>query len=130
MHVRCVIVDDNDYFLEVAREALEREGIAVVGVATNTADALAQVGRLQPDVTLVDICLGDECGIELVDQLTGADSPHRSTVILISTYAERDFAEIIEASSAQAFLPKPDLSGSAIREILRTGGNRSPALRS
>jgi hypothetical protein len=38
-------------------------------------------------------------------------------VILISTYAERDFCELIETSPAIGFLSKPDLSAQAIREI-------------
>jgi DNA-binding NtrC family response regulator len=32
--VRCLIVDDNQPFLEEARQLLEREGIDVIGVAT------------------------------------------------------------------------------------------------
>ena len=49
----------------------------------------------------------------------------RSSVILISAYAERDFADMIVASPAVGFLPKPDISGKAIREILGVAGTGS-----
>jgi CheY-like chemotaxis protein len=40
MQIRCLIVDDNQPFLDAARLLLEREGVAVVGVATTSAEAL------------------------------------------------------------------------------------------
>jgi len=33
MPLRCLLVDDNDAFLEAARVLLEREGVQVAGVA-------------------------------------------------------------------------------------------------
>jgi CheY-like chemotaxis protein len=118
--LRCLIVDDSDHFLEVARGLLEREGIAVVGVASTSADALQRAAELRPDVTLIDIGLGEECGFDLAWQLARAGYTERSSVILISAYAEKDFADMIAASPAVAFLSKPHISGRAIREILGT----------
>src|SRR3954469_820169 len=59
VQIRCLIVDDNRPFLDAARLLLEREGIAVVGVATTTAEALRLEEELRRDVVLVDIRLGD-----------------------------------------------------------------------
>ena len=39
-------------------------------------------------------------------------------MILISTHAEEDFADMVAASPAVAFLAKSELSGSAIRAAL------------
>ena len=39
-------------------------------------------------------------------------------MILISAHAEEDYAELIAASSAVGFLPKPTLSGERIRELV------------
>ncbi|GAA4517530.1 response regulator transcription factor [Actinoallomurus oryzae] len=116
MDVRCLIVDDNERFLQVACDLLKRDGIAVVGVATCSADAFRQAERLRPDVALVDIMLGDEHGFDLANALAQAPRPPR--VILISTYVETDFAELIAASPAIGFLSKTRLSGSAIRNLL------------
>jgi DNA-binding NarL/FixJ family response regulator len=115
--LRCVIVDDNSLFLEGAADLLRREGVDVVGVASNSAAAIRLVGALQPDVTLVDIDLGGEDGFELAQQLTDI-SAESAKVILVSTHAEEDFANLIAASPAIGFVPKTRLSARAIRDTL------------
>jgi len=65
MPLRCVLVDDNEAFLETARLLLEREGLAIVGMASTIAGALRQVRALRPDLVLVDIGLGNESGFDL-----------------------------------------------------------------
>ena len=62
MPLRCLLVDDNEAFLETASLLLEREGLTVAGVASSIAEALRQAGVLRPDLILVDIGLGDESG--------------------------------------------------------------------
>jgi DNA-binding NarL/FixJ family response regulator len=116
MDMRCLIVDDNDRFLETARGVLERNGIVVVGVASDSEQACALIDELHPDVALVDVCLGDESGIELADRIV-EQAPWKPAVILISTYPEDDFADIVTGSAAVGFLPKSELSGPAVRKI-------------
>jgi DNA-binding NarL/FixJ family response regulator len=118
MSLRCVIVDDSQAVLRAASELLEGEGIAVVGVATTSAEAMRLVDLLQPDVTLVDIDLGPESGFDLARSLVHTRNGSGSRSILISTHDAADFASLIEASPAIGFLPKPDLSGTAIRRLL------------
>ena len=48
MPLCCLLVDDNDAFLEAARVLLEREGMQVAGVASNIAGALRQARALRP----------------------------------------------------------------------------------
>jgi DNA-binding NarL/FixJ family response regulator len=124
--LRCLIVDDSPPFLDAARALLERQGVTVVGVASSSDEALARAGELRPDVTLVDIDLGGESGLELARRLHGQAGPPPAPVILISTHAEQDYAELIAASPAIGFLPKTALSGDAIRGLLadRDDGDR------
>ena len=122
MTLRCLIVDDSTRFLEAARRLLERHGIEVAGVATNLTEALDQIDQIRPDVTLVDIDLGGESGFELVRRLQRVAGPPPSSVILISTHAEDDFADLVAASAAIGFLSKADLSADAIRDLLDRGG--------
>jgi CheY-like chemotaxis protein len=117
--LRCLIVDDSPRFLDAARGLLEGQGITVVGVASNTADALRRTGELRPDVTLLDIDLGGESGLELARRLHGQAGQAPGLVILISTHAEQDYAELI---GAIGFLPKTALSGDAIRDLLAGRG--------
>jgi CheY-like chemotaxis protein len=118
MFLRSLLVDDDDAFLEVASVLLEREGVTVAGVASNTAEALRQARALRPDVILVDIGLGDESGFDLACLLTRDGQGGGAEVILISSYAETDYADMIADSPAAGFLAKPDLSARAIGRIL------------
>jgi len=115
--VRCVIADDNSLFLEGAVDLLTREGLDVVGTASDSAEAIRLVTERRPDVTLVDIDLGDEDGFELARQLSHITAPS-SKVILISTHAEEDLAHLIERSPALGFIAKARLSARAIRDTL------------
>ncbi|WP_433413225.1 LytR/AlgR family response regulator transcription factor [Microtetraspora malaysiensis] len=119
MAPRCLIVDDSDHFREAARRLLDADGIAVVGEASTVAETLDRYSELRPDVVLIDIDLGEECGFDLARKLVDAAAGGPPCVVMISAYDEQDFAEMIAASPAIAFLSKLDLSGAAIREILR-----------
>ena len=116
--LRCLIVDDNSRFLAAARCWLEREEMTVVGLASTATEALQQAAELHPDVVLVDIDLGGESGFELANQLQGNVGLDSSRVILISAYAEEDYAELIAASSAVGFLSKAALSGQKICDLV------------
>lgn len=122
---RCLLVDDNERFLRVARDVLEREGIAVVGIATNSAEALARAGELRPDVTLVDIDLGGESGFDLAHRLAEAGPGGRPHVIFVSAHDEDDFRDAIAASRSLGFLPKEELSGNMIRALLESAGTET-----
>jgi DNA-binding NarL/FixJ family response regulator len=120
---RCLIVDDNRPFLDAARALLEEEGMTVAGIASTGAEALQQAEALRPDVVLLDIGLGEESGFDVAELLTADRSRGGTLVILISTHAEADFADLIDESPAAGFLPKSELSAGAIRRILE--GRRS-----
>jgi CheY-like chemotaxis protein len=127
MTLRLLIVDDNAHFLEAATGLLEREGIRVVGVASTTLDALRSAEDLRPDVTLVDVDLGEESGFDLTLRLTEARPEDRPLVILISAYTEQDLGDLIATSPAVGFLPKSFLSAKAIVELLGRANRESPS---
>lgn len=66
-------------------------------------------------MALIDIDLGPEDGFDLAERIACS-----ADVILISAYAERDFADMIAASPAIAFVSKSDLSARAILGALRS----------
>jgi CheY-like chemotaxis protein len=119
VRLRCIIVDDDDDFLVVARALLEGEDIIVTGVAGNGAEALARTRELRPDVVLIDIRLKAESGFDVAREL--AADGLRTALIMISTHPYVDFADMIADSPAVGFLPKAGLSGAAVRQLLKTG---------
>ena len=94
--------------------------MATVAAATTSAQALALAHRQAPDLALVDIALGAESGFDLARRL--ADEFDGSTVILVSTHDERDFARLIESSPAVGFVAKTELSAERIYELLDRSG--------
>ena len=116
--LRCVIVDDSHDFLQAATALLNRDGFAVVGAASTIAEALQCVPEHRPDVVLVDVYLGAESGFHLARQLDRGDSSSQSAVILTSTHAPDEFADLIAESPAVGFVPKEALSAGAIRNLL------------
>jgi DNA-binding NarL/FixJ family response regulator len=124
--LHCLIVDDSRHFRIAARGLLQRQGIVVVGLARTGAEAIQQSTELHPDVTLVDIDLGGESGFDITRQLHRRPAT-RAPVILISTHAEQDYADLIAASPAIGFLPKTALSAAAIHDLLARA-SRSPGI--
>jgi DNA-binding NarL/FixJ family response regulator len=124
MSVRCLIVDDDNGFLEAARDLLEREQINVVGVASNSAGAIRLMTAVRPDVMLIDVNLGDESGFDLVDSIAGNAPSAAPTLILISTYTLDDYLDV-PVPGCVAFVHKSDLSGTTIRRILVDAGQCS-----
>jgi DNA-binding NarL/FixJ family response regulator len=118
MVLRCLIVDDTPVFLAAARGLLERQGVRVVGTVTTGAEALQQAADLRPDVVLVDIDLDGESGLDLAIRLHQGAGSAGSPVILISTHAVEDYADLIAAGPAIGFLPKISLSADAIQDLL------------
>jgi CheY-like chemotaxis protein len=118
MALRALIVDDNGHFLAAARDLLQREGVEVIAVASTGAEAVRLADELGPDVTLVDIDLGDESGFDVARALTQERAGNQCPVVLISTYAEKDFADLIATSPAVGFVSKSDLSARTLHEVL------------
>jgi len=117
--MRCVIVDDDEAFLQAARSVLERDGMTVAGVAGSSAEAVERVRALRPDVVLIDIRLGEESGFEAARQL--ADGGQAPGLIMISSHAEEDYVDLIADGPTAGFLAKAELSAAAIRRILGMG---------
>jgi chemotaxis response regulator CheB len=111
--IRCVIVDDSEPFRTSARRLLTGQGIAVVATAADSRQALRAVQEQEPDVVLVDVGLGRESGFDLANRLSGRP------VIMVSSVAAEDLAELLDESPAIGYLPKQDLSGCAITLLLQ-----------
>ena len=115
--MHCLLVDDNKAYTQTARRVLDRGGVRVTGTASSIAEALLRASELQPNVVLIDIGLGSENGFDLACRLGGGDASGLA-VIMISSGAEDDYADLVADSPALGFLPKAELSADSIRRIL------------
>jgi CheY-like chemotaxis protein len=116
--LRCLLVDDSPQFLAAASKLLEGQGLAVAGVASTSAEALARVQELEPDVTIVDVELKGESGFDLAWQLAATSDGASRCTVLTSTHSESDLAELVAVTPVLGFISKDELSAGAIRDLL------------
>lgn len=121
MRPTVLIVDDHAGFRGFARAMLDAEGFDVIGEAEDGNAALRAVGRLSPDVVLLDIALPDMDGFEVCEQV----SPRTGVgpiVVLTSSRDASTFQGRLAGSRARAFIPKADLTGLALAEAIQGSG--------
>jgi DNA-binding NarL/FixJ family response regulator len=85
--LRLVLIEDHQALREGLELLLGREGCDVVGTAGTAAEGQQLVEELAPDVSLVDIRLGEDDGIDLTRRLLGAD-PERRIVLYTGSSEE------------------------------------------
>ncbi|MDR3636307.1 MAG: sigma-54 dependent transcriptional regulator [Isosphaeraceae bacterium] len=102
--MRSLIVDDEPNIRRTLRVALEAMG-QTVEEASSAAEALRTLEHQPCDAALVDLRLGQESGLELLDALL-EQSP-RMAVIIITAYASFDSAVDAMRRGAFDYLPKP-----------------------
>jgi DNA-binding NarL/FixJ family response regulator len=117
MGASVLIVDDHPGFRALARRVLESEGYRVVGEAGDAASALEAARTLGPELALVDVYLPDGNGFEVTSRLGALDAP--PAVVLTSSHDGAEFTKCVTESGARGFVPKTELSGEAIEELLR-----------
>jgi DNA-binding NarL/FixJ family response regulator len=115
MRTSALIVDDHPAFRATARTLLEEEGYDVVAETGSGEDAVELALRLAPDLVLLDVALPDLNGLDVAERLASTSS----TVVLVSSRDPRDFGARFRASSAAGFISKDDLSGEALKEVLK-----------
>jgi DNA-binding NarL/FixJ family response regulator len=111
-----LIVDDHAPFRAVARALLPLEGFAVVGEAADALSALDAVGRLRPDVVMLDIQLPDLDGFEVARRLAQAGDP--PVIVLVSSRDRSAYRRRLADSPARGFIPKSDLSGAVVAALV------------
>jgi DNA-binding NarL/FixJ family response regulator len=115
---RILIVDDHPSFRATVKTILIAEGFEVVGEAEDGRSALEAVERLHPDLVLLDVQLPDMDGFTVANELCrrGDAGPR---IVLTSSHDETDFGPIVARCGAAAFVSKGELSGAALRAVLR-----------
>jgi CheY-like chemotaxis protein len=113
---RVLIIDDNVAFRATVRRLLEREGFVVVVEVGSGLRGLDEAKRQKPDLVLLDVQLPDLDGFEVAERLARLDQP--PGVILVSSLDSSDFGALVASSPALGFIPKAELSITAIEELV------------
>ena len=115
--ITVLIIDDNVGFRVQARALLAAAGFSVIGEARDGSSGLEAVRTLRPDVVLLDIGLPDVEGFEVARELAVTGPP--PLVVLTSSREASEYGPRLTGSRVLGFIPKDELSGAAIRALVR-----------
>ncbi|MEN5207527.1 response regulator transcription factor [Stenotrophomonas terrae] len=115
-----LLVDDDPLYLRTLQRTLARRGIEAI-TATDTISALQQATQKPPAFALIDLKLGSESGLSLIQPLRELRQDMR--ILLVTGYAS--IATAVEAIKlgADDYLPKP----ATVQMILRALGEDDDA---
>jgi len=120
--MRILIVDDEPNIRKTLRLALESFGCSVEDAA-NVSQALRLIERSSFDLAFVDLRLGQESGLGLLDAF--ASGLQRVAVVIVTAYASIDSAVDAMRRGAFDYLPKPFTPGQIRAVLERMGRHRS-----
>src|SRR5262245_59012833 len=113
---KILIVDDDEKIVELIRTFLLRQDIYEVTSATDGSTALIEVGRIKPDLLILDIKIPGVDGIEVCRRIK-SDSAKKTAIIVVGDSPEYEKRSL--QSGADGFMVKPlDL------ELLHTEAKR------
>jgi DNA-binding NarL/FixJ family response regulator len=116
--IRVLLADDHQAVLERVRGLLG-EDFDIVGAVSNGRDAVAETGRLDPDVLVIDISMPILNGLQAAHRLKTAHN--RAKVVFLTVHKDEDFVSAALSAGASAYVVKSDIGSdlvSAIREAL------------
>jgi len=99
-----LLVDDDETFCMVLNNAIKRRGYSVT-TATNIADAMTIAKKQQPVYAIVDLRIGDESGLNLVENLI--ETNPEIHIIMLTGYASIATAVQAIKLGAKQYLTKP-----------------------
>jgi len=118
MSIRVLIADDQSLVRAGFRLVLENHpDIEVVGEASNGHEALYGVGRMKPDVVLMDIRMPELDGIAAIRRIT---AQHAARVLVLTTYDLDEYVYAALKAGASGFLLKdtpPEQVADGIRAV-------------
>ncbi|MFC6838826.1 response regulator transcription factor [Xanthomonas theicola] len=115
-----LLVDDDPLYLRTLQRTLARRGLETL-TADGGATALALAAATPPDYALIDLKLGDESGLALIQPLRAIRADMR--ILLVTGYAS--IATAVEAIKlgADDYLPKPATVQTILRALSLEAGS-------
>lgn len=114
--IRVLCVDDHRLVRDGIALVINRESdMHVVATAASVAEASAAFAREQPDVTLMDLQLGDESGVDAIRAIHALD-PGAKVVVVTMYHGHEDIYRAMQAG-ATTYLVKNALSDDLIRVL-------------
>lgn len=118
--VRVLVVDDSPVFRRgMGRAVQAHAGLDLVGEVDGGEAALEAIGRLDPDVVLLDLRMPDLDGFEVLERLRDVDPPPSCRVLIVSASLDEQTERAARAAGAVGCVSKEsaraDICATALR---------------
>jgi DNA-binding NarL/FixJ family response regulator len=111
--IKVVLVDDHAVVRAGLKAVLgSAKDIQVIGEGTNGKDAISLAQRLDPDVIVMDLSMGDMDGVEATKALVGSKA--RARILILTMHAEDSYLVPLLEAGANGYLVK----SAADRELI------------
>ena len=111
--ISVLLVDDQPVFRNVAKSVLERDGACeVIGEATDGMHALEMMSKLNPDIVVMDVQMGDMSGVEATRRILSRHP--QANVVLTSMGSDSEYPTLAREIGARGFVPKRNLNVSML----------------
>jgi DNA-binding NarL/FixJ family response regulator len=114
-HLRFVIADDHQMYLDAVKAILEENGFRVIGEASDGVEALRLCRDLEPDIAVLDISMPRLNGIDAAREIKRV-SPSIKIILLTIHAADQYILESLRAGAA-AYVTKSDGTSSLLKAI-------------
>lgn len=128
-YCKVIIVDDEFIMRQGMKHMLEweKEGLQIVGEASNGQEGLALVEKLKPHIVLADIVMPIIDGIEF-SEIIGKRFPEIQ-LIMLSSYDKFEYVKTTLMNGASDYILKPTLNPEILLKTLKNAVDKIPGLK-
>jgi DNA-binding NarL/FixJ family response regulator len=119
--IHVMVADDHVIFRQGVRKLLEGEGdISIFGEASNGDECIAMLGKLRPDIVLLDLNMPGKSGLAVLEEVN-FDSLSTRAIILTAAEDDRDAVRAMRLG-ARGIVLKQSASDLLVKSIHRVHG--------
>lgn len=116
MECSVIIIDDHPLFSRGLAQLIETQNdFKVAGMAKNRNEALELLQRTSPNLTILDLNLGQEDGLELIKDILSFNPQIK--ILVLSMHNERFYAERALKAGAKGYIMKQEAESQVINAI-------------
>lgn len=117
--IRVLIADDHTIFREGLRKLLDAENdVTIVGEASSGSEAVQLLGKLKPDILLLDLRMPDRDGLSVLEEVN-FDTSSTRVIVLTATEDDREVVRAMRLGARGVVLKQSasDLLLKSIRKV-------------
>lgn len=129
--LKILVVDDNQYMINIVKAILRSFGAKDLLDATNAADAMNVLKSVAVDLIITDFAMGEVNGCDLTQMIRRVDQKTNRFVpiIMLSAYAERSHVEKAREAGVTEFCAKPVTPSDLYRKVCAIVNSPRPFVR-